>query len=98
MATESEDYLAVLKASYDYEPNGEDEIAIKEDQLLFLLERTDEESVICLHLLFALTFIHSSWWKVKIKGESQEEECPVGLVPAAYVEQVIRLLLICTSL
>jgi hypothetical protein len=46
MATESEDYLAVLKASYDYEPNGEDEIAIKEDQLLFLLERTDEESVI----------------------------------------------------
>ena len=42
-AAESEDYLAVLKASYDYEPSGEDEIAIKEDQILFLLERTDEE-------------------------------------------------------
>lgn len=29
-----------------------------------------------------------SWWKVKVKGESQEEECPAGLVPAAYVEPV----------
>lgn len=31
-----------------------------------------------------------SWWKVKIKGESQEEDSPVGLVPAAYVEPVRR--------
>jgi hypothetical protein len=30
----------------------------------------------------------NSWWKVKIKGESQEEDSPVGLVPAAYVEPV----------
>ena len=36
-------YLAVLKAAYDYEPQSEDEIAIKEDQLLFLIERTDDE-------------------------------------------------------
>lgn len=43
MAEELEQYLAVLKASYDYEPQSEEEIAIKEDQLLFLLERTDEE-------------------------------------------------------
>jgi hypothetical protein len=45
MAPESEDYLAVLKASYDYEPQSEDEIAIKENQILFLKERVDEESV-----------------------------------------------------
>jgi SH3 domain. len=45
MASESEDYLAVLKASYDYEPQSEDEIAIKENQILFLRERVDEESV-----------------------------------------------------
>nr|GAT54095.1 predicted protein [Mycena chlorophos] len=64
-------YLAVLKASYDYEPEAgaDDEIAIKEDQILFLKERVDQD-----------------WWKVKIKGESQEEDTPVGLVPAAYVE------------
>lgn len=45
MTAEQEPYLAVLKASYDYEPqpDAEDELAIKENQLLFLLERTDEE-------------------------------------------------------
>ena len=47
MASETEDYLAVLKAAYDYEPqpDAEDELAIKENQLLLLLERTDEEYV-----------------------------------------------------
>lgn len=38
-------YLAVIKASYDYDPQSEDEIAIKEDQLLFLIGRVDEEFV-----------------------------------------------------
>lgn len=45
MADASEEYLAVLKASYDYDPASEEEIAIKEDQLLFLLEKTDDEFV-----------------------------------------------------
>ncbi|KAJ7180015.1 hypothetical protein C8R43DRAFT_971374 [Mycena crocata] len=64
-------YLAVLKASYDYEPDpgAEDEIPIKEDQILFLKERVDQD-----------------WWKVKVKGDSQEDDSLVGLVPAAYVE------------
>ncbi|KAF9462614.1 hypothetical protein BDZ94DRAFT_1260849 [Collybia nuda] len=71
MAIDSTDeYLAVLKASYDYQPQSDDEIAIKEGQFLLLKERVDED-----------------WWKVKIKGDSQEEDSPVGLVPAAYVEQ-----------
>jgi actin cytoskeleton-regulatory complex protein SLA1 len=43
MATEPEEYLAVLKASYDYTPQSEDEIAMEENQLLFLLQRVDEE-------------------------------------------------------
>ena len=43
-------YLAVLKAAYDYEPTSEDEIAIKEDQILFLIERTDDEYVFCFFL------------------------------------------------
>ena len=44
---ESDTYLAVLKASYDYEPqpDADDELPVKENQLLFLLERTDDESV-----------------------------------------------------
>jgi hypothetical protein len=28
------------------------------------------------------------WWKVKVKTESQDDEGPSGLVPAAYVEEV----------
>lgn len=36
-------YLAVLKASYDYAPQSNDELNIVEDQLLFLVERTDED-------------------------------------------------------
>ncbi|KAF9247275.1 hypothetical protein BU15DRAFT_38630 [Melanogaster broomeanus] len=70
MAQDAEEYLAVLKASYDYEPQSEDEIAIKENQIVFLLEKTDDD-----------------WWKVKIKGDLQDEDSPSGLVPAAYVEQ-----------
>jgi hypothetical protein len=40
-----ETYLAVLKAAYDYDPQpeAEDEIAIKENQLLLLLEKVDDE-------------------------------------------------------
>lgn len=68
--TESvEEYLAVLKVAYDYEPQSEDEIAVKEDQIVFLLEKTDDD-----------------WWRVKVKTDSQSEELPSGLVPAAYVE------------
>lgn len=43
MAQPGEEYLAVLKASYDYQPQSEDEIAIKENQFVFLLEKTDDE-------------------------------------------------------
>ena len=52
MATTPGDYLAVLKASYDYEPqpDAQDEIAMKEDQLLFLLEKVDDEYVVCMLL------------------------------------------------
>jgi len=42
-AEEPEKYLAVLKACYDYNPQSDDEIAIKEEQLLLLVEKTDEE-------------------------------------------------------
>ncbi|KAJ3495894.1 hypothetical protein NLJ89_g10561 [Agrocybe chaxingu] len=71
VAEEPDRYLAVLKASYNYTPQSDDEIPIKEDQLLLLVDKVDED-----------------WWKVKIKATSQEADSPVGLVPAAYVEQV----------
>jgi len=40
---EPQNYLAVLKASYDYKPQSDDEVEIKEDQILLLLEKVDEE-------------------------------------------------------
>jgi len=47
MATEEpETYIAILKASYDYKPQSDDEISIKEDQLLLLIEKVDDELVI----------------------------------------------------
>ncbi|CAL1701025.1 unnamed protein product [Somion occarium] len=38
-------YISVLKAEFDYDPqpDADDELAIKEDQVLLLLERTDED-------------------------------------------------------
>jgi hypothetical protein len=44
MAAGSEDYLAVLKASYSYEKQGDDEVTMEEGQLLLLVERPDAES------------------------------------------------------
>ncbi len=45
---QEENYLAVLKASFDYDPqeDAEDELPIKENQLLFLIERVDESLAI----------------------------------------------------
>jgi actin cytoskeleton-regulatory complex protein SLA1 len=45
MDTEREEYLAILKATYDFTPQSDDEIALQEDQLLFLLQRVDDEYV-----------------------------------------------------
>jgi hypothetical protein len=45
MSDDQEEYIAVLKASFDYTPQSEDEIEIKEDQLLLLIEKTDDEYV-----------------------------------------------------
>jgi hypothetical protein len=46
MSDEQEEYISVLKASYDYTPHSEDEIEIKEDQLLLLIEKVDDECVL----------------------------------------------------
>jgi actin cytoskeleton-regulatory complex protein SLA1 len=45
MSDDQEEYIAVLKASFDYTPQSDEEIEIKEDQLLLLLEKTDDECV-----------------------------------------------------
>lgn len=95
MASE-ETYLAVLKASFDYDPqeDAEDELPIKENQLLFLIERVDESLAIhspCSPILCPDHHFTPRWWKVRVKTDSPDEQGASGLVPAAYVEEVSNL-------
>ncbi|PWN26743.1 hypothetical protein BDZ90DRAFT_232859 [Jaminaea rosea] len=65
-------YVQLAKALYDYEAQAEDELTLKEDDVLYILEADDPE-----------------WYKAKLKSEggADEQEGPVGLVPANYVEE-----------
>lgn len=63
-------FIGVCKAIYDYEPQTPEELAIKEDDLLYLLEKSNVDD----------------WWTVKKRVIGSDAEEPVGLVPSTYVE------------
>lgn len=65
-------FLGVYTALYDYQPQGQGELEIREGDLLYLLEKNAEDD----------------WWKVKKKADPEDEDEPEGLVPNNYVEQV----------
>lgn len=65
-------FLGVYSAVYDYQPQGEGELEIREGDLLYVLERSEEDD----------------WWKAKKKAEREDEDEPEGLVPNNYVEEV----------
>ncbi|KAJ5664741.1 Actin cytoskeleton-regulatory complex protein sla1 [Penicillium macrosclerotiorum] len=64
-------FLGVYSAVYDYQPQGEGELEIREGDLLFILEKSSEDD----------------WWKAKKKAERDDEDEPEGLVPNNYVEE-----------
>ncbi|QEL60032.1 hypothetical protein CJJ09_002121 [Candidozyma auris] len=67
-------YIGVYKALYDYQAQAEEELTIQQDDLLYLLEKSDIDD----------------WWKAKkrvLPAGDEEVEEPVGLVPANYIEQ-----------
>ncbi|KAJ5818255.1 hypothetical protein N7474_003846 [Penicillium riverlandense] len=64
-------FLGVYSALYDYEPQGEGELEIREGDLLYILEKSTEDD----------------WWKAKKKAEREDEDEPEGLVPNNYVEE-----------
>lgn len=64
-------FLSIATALYDYHPQGEKELAIREGDLLYILEKGEDE-----------------WWTAKKKAPGEDEEEPVGLIPANYVEEV----------
>jgi hypothetical protein len=65
-------FLGVYKAVYDYVPHGESELAIKEGDILYVLEKSGEDD----------------WWRAKKKASGEDEDEPVGLIPNNYVEEV----------
>lgn len=68
-------YIGVYKALYDYAAQADEELTLRADDLLYLLEKSDIDD----------------WWKVKKRvvpvGDEEVEE-PVGLVPSNYIELV----------
>ncbi|OJJ46257.1 hypothetical protein ASPZODRAFT_133286 [Penicilliopsis zonata CBS 506.65] len=64
-------FLGVYTAVYDYHPQAEGELEIREGDLLYVLEKSSEDD----------------WWKAKKKAEREDEDEPEGLVPNNYVEE-----------
>ncbi|KAI1079404.1 hypothetical protein F5B20DRAFT_162770 [Whalleya microplaca] len=64
-------FLGVCKAIYDYAPQSEGELSISEGDVLYILEKSDEDD----------------WWKAKKKASADDEDEPIGLVPNNYVEE-----------
>ncbi|KAF7185079.1 Actin cytoskeleton-regulatory complex protein sla1 [Pseudocercospora fuligena] len=62
----------VVRALYDYPPQSDEELEIKDGDLLLVLEKSSEDD----------------WWKCKKKATSEDEDEPEGLVPNNYVEPV----------
>ena len=67
-------YIGVYKALYDYAAQAEEELNIKQNDLLYLLEKSDIDD----------------WWKVKKRVVATGEEIvdePSGLVPSTYIDE-----------
>ena len=65
-------FIGVYVALYPYTAQTEQEISVEQGDLLYLLEKSQEDD----------------WWKVKKRVLGAETEEPVGLVPNNYVQQV----------
>lgn len=65
-------FLSICTALYDYEPQAENELAIAEGEIIYVLEKSEEDG----------------WWKAKKKATEEDEDEPSGLIPNNYVEEV----------
>ncbi|CDK27212.1 unnamed protein product [Kuraishia capsulata CBS 1993] len=63
-------FLGVYKAIYDYQAQNDEELDLTENDLLYLLEKSEVDD----------------WWKVKRRVVGSEAEEPQGLVPSNYIE------------
>lgn len=65
-------FLSLCTAVYDYAPQGDNELAIKEGELIYILEKSAEDD----------------WWKAKKRAPGEAEDEPSGLIPNNYVQEV----------
>jgi len=65
-------FLSICTALYDYQPQADGELEIKEGELLYILEKDSGDD----------------WWKAKKRAAAEDDDEPVGLIPNNYVEQV----------
>lgn len=70
-------FLSVCTALYDYVPQGEGELPLQDGELVYILEKSDEDD----------------WWRAKKRAPNDDEEEPVGLIPNNYVVEVGILLI-----
>jgi hypothetical protein len=68
----SSPFLGVYTAIYGYTAQNSTEINFEEGDLLCVLEKPADDD----------------WWKAKKKGDSVDDEEPVGLIPNNYVKEV----------
>lgn len=71
-------YVQVAKVLYDYEAQGEDELNLKEDDSLYILEHDDAD------------WFKAQLRRLNPDGtpvEQADEDAEIGLVPANYVEE-----------
>lgn len=65
-------FIGVYTSIYDYHPQAQGELELREGDLLYVLEKSDEDD----------------WWRAKKKADRDDEDEPEGLVPNNYVEEV----------
>ncbi|KAL3465357.1 hypothetical protein BJX64DRAFT_253002 [Aspergillus heterothallicus] len=64
-------FIGVYTAIYDYHPQAQGELELREGDLLYILEKNNDDD----------------WWKAKKKADRDDEDEPEGLVPNNYVEE-----------
>lgn len=64
-------FLGVYRALYAYEPQTDEELRIEEDDMLYLMEKSEVDD----------------WWTVKKRVIGADQDEPVGLVPKTYIEE-----------
>ncbi|EWC44908.1 hypothetical protein DRE_00967 [Drechslerella stenobrocha 248] len=65
-------FLGIYRAIYLYAPQTDEELALKEGDLLYVLEKSTDDA----------------WWKAKKRAGPDDDEEPIGLIPNTYIEEV----------